>query len=497
MTKEKTCAVYISYSHDAEKDTSIKDQLDAGCKAQGLELIHEERRLEIGDSVLGYMHEIGAGNMVITVLSPEYFQSINCMYELRAIHRKGDMDKRVIPVRLNGFDPTNSDEQAKIKAFWNKKLEKQDHQCCVNDDSTETMKKLLLQEIVENIKNMMTAASAPFAIDTKGEIEQKEFTSILGKVRASQDCLPKLINEDSKDKSFRELLHKKLEACFIGEAGNQLRQAIAQELAEHSDDGKVRQNTVAADLCAFCKTPEEDNEHRSQIYLALDHLHAAAEELLSKKKGDANSCEAIINQAHDLFRHLVLYAIRNDWVANNKQGFMKSANLYIEIPLATEGGVEILTARLNGRDARLDAKEGHADVYRNDRIPSEMIEAGWHKETTVNEIITDIWNHLNPSKKKEPSPNNQLDRKELRTLDATLRKPRTTQKNREHYYLILPENQIDHPLNREENRKLLFEKLPHLTLFRLGQEDEAVWFYPEYELMDDIKGFLLMLRSYQ
>jgi TIR domain len=91
-------SVYVSYNWGPEGDDPIVTKLEAACKARGIELQRDIRKLKYGGSIKGFMDTLGAADHVVVVLRDGYLKSPNCMYELREIARNGSFQERVNPV---------------------------------------------------------------------------------------------------------------------------------------------------------------------------------------------------------------------------------------------------------------------------------------------------------------------------------------------------------------------------------------------------------------
>ena len=110
--------VYVSYAWEAEEDSGVVAALETALAGQGIELVRDVRRVGYGESIRGFMDEIGAADQVVLVLSEAYFRSPYCLYELRAVAEHRDFRRRVHPVVLAGCGINDPLWWIDIVAHW-------------------------------------------------------------------------------------------------------------------------------------------------------------------------------------------------------------------------------------------------------------------------------------------------------------------------------------------------------------------------------------------
>ena len=122
--------VCISYRW---QDDSVKvvEQFCEQAKTQAVEVLRDTDDLNMGDRLSSFMAKIGAGQRVIVILSNEYLQSPNCMFELYEIWRNcqsnGDeFIKRVKAFRMEGLTISTLPDRIKHSVYWKEKYQEID-----------------------------------------------------------------------------------------------------------------------------------------------------------------------------------------------------------------------------------------------------------------------------------------------------------------------------------------------------------------------------------
>lgn len=86
--------VYFSYSRD--DSTELVDIICKSLESRDILYSLDMKDVKIQSSIKAYEKAIGNGELVIVVLSDNYFESPDCMYEMAAITNRGEISKRVI-----------------------------------------------------------------------------------------------------------------------------------------------------------------------------------------------------------------------------------------------------------------------------------------------------------------------------------------------------------------------------------------------------------------
>ena len=111
--------VYISYRHDSKYD-GVLDSIKKGLRSHGINFSIDQNSLRYKDNIEEYEKEIGQADRVIMIITPGYFKSLACMFEMTQIFRSGGVEERVFPIIDMGDIPRNGDGLIQIKEYWQK-----------------------------------------------------------------------------------------------------------------------------------------------------------------------------------------------------------------------------------------------------------------------------------------------------------------------------------------------------------------------------------------
>ena len=115
--------VYISYKHDSTYN-GVLDSIKNGLKNNGIGFSIDQNSLRYKDNIEEYEKEIGQADRVIMIITPSYFESQACMFEMTQIFEYGRVEERVFPIVDMGDIPRNGDGLSKIKSYWQNEKEK-------------------------------------------------------------------------------------------------------------------------------------------------------------------------------------------------------------------------------------------------------------------------------------------------------------------------------------------------------------------------------------
>ena len=115
--------VYISYKHDSKYD-EVLDSIKKGLRSHGINFSIDQNSLLYKDNIEEYEKEIGQADSVIMIMTPGYFYSPACMFEMTQIFEYGRVEERVFPIVDMGDIPRNGDGLRQIKEFWQSEKEK-------------------------------------------------------------------------------------------------------------------------------------------------------------------------------------------------------------------------------------------------------------------------------------------------------------------------------------------------------------------------------------
>lgn len=126
--------VHISYKHQDLTDNAIKEIRD-GLDAAGIPY-SIDKDLDIRANIKDFEREIGMSKVIITIITPEYLRSLQCMFELKEIVKNQDFQRRIIPIVELDPIPRNSDGLQKIKGYWQEEKKKRLKQFICIEGST-------------------------------------------------------------------------------------------------------------------------------------------------------------------------------------------------------------------------------------------------------------------------------------------------------------------------------------------------------------------------
>lgn len=115
--------VYISYRHDSKYD-GVLDSIKKGLRSHGINFSIDQNSLRYKDNIEEYEKEIGQADRVIMIMTPGYFKSPACMFEMTQIFEYGRVEERVFPIVDMGDIARNGDGLRQIKEFWQSEKEK-------------------------------------------------------------------------------------------------------------------------------------------------------------------------------------------------------------------------------------------------------------------------------------------------------------------------------------------------------------------------------------
>lgn len=110
--------VHITYKHDEAHKSGVA-AIVSGLNAHKIPYSIDNYDILYRDNIQEYEKEIGASDVVIMFVIPEYFKSLDCMYEMTQLFLHGNIHKRVYPVVDMGEIPRNGDGLIQIQNYWN------------------------------------------------------------------------------------------------------------------------------------------------------------------------------------------------------------------------------------------------------------------------------------------------------------------------------------------------------------------------------------------
>ena len=111
--------IFISYSWS---DSKVVDIIDNDFMSIGIFLIKDQRDAKDYESLTTFMKKIRNTNFAILVISDDFLQSRNCMYEVIEFLKEKDFKDKLLPVVLDdvSLDPKG---KAKYQEYWKKEYD--------------------------------------------------------------------------------------------------------------------------------------------------------------------------------------------------------------------------------------------------------------------------------------------------------------------------------------------------------------------------------------
>jgi tetratricopeptide (TPR) repeat protein len=172
--------IFLSYSW---KNTDIADIIEQDLKAIGISLIRDVRNLKYRESIKSYMGNIASSDYALLLISQEFLQSANCMYEILSLVKDDNYSKKVLPVILMGADIFTPSSRLQYIRYWEGKI-------------SELNKELKEVDSLANVKSIATDLELYTAI--RSSID--EFVSTISDL----NCIK---FDDLRNKNYQPLLH--------------------------------------------------------------------------------------------------------------------------------------------------------------------------------------------------------------------------------------------------------------------------------------------------
>jgi hypothetical protein len=115
--------IFLSYSW---KDDKLADTIDEFFSSSGIIITRDRRDLEYKQSIKDFMKSIRKADYVIMIISPDYLESKNCLYEVFEFIKDVDFNQKIIPIikeESGIFDPL---KKIKIQQYWTDKVDELD-----------------------------------------------------------------------------------------------------------------------------------------------------------------------------------------------------------------------------------------------------------------------------------------------------------------------------------------------------------------------------------
>lgn len=195
--------VFISYSW---ADNNCVDKIDNDFSKIGINLTRDQRDIKYRKSIKEYMKTIRSSEYVLMVISKDYLESINCMYEVLEFIKDSDYKERILPLVKYGTNIFNPLQRLEYIKYWEqKKLELKNQLQGIDITSVielyQDLKKI--EEISKNIGEFLNVISDMKSLVITESVEKNQIIEILSSVGYTIDQISILLS----DKKFRVIIN--------------------------------------------------------------------------------------------------------------------------------------------------------------------------------------------------------------------------------------------------------------------------------------------------
>lgn len=479
--------VFVSYSWDVERKTGIVDELEKHCQSRNVRLLRDNNEIKHGELIQQFMDKLTGGEHVITVFSKSYFQSPWCMYELLKTWQKGDFQPRTHPIIADDCNLQDVAYRISVVDYWVAEHDKIRELLKGRDPALfvdEFKKANMLRDISQNANELMNFAAGRLTTSLD-QLKAKHYVQLLDPISPLYEIPPAAIFQPAQsDQVFMLEINARLQEEL--DKSNTLRKAIAAQVeAKGSDENSDKLASILIDRCE----DSLDELLRDDVYGAMD---ATLQELSGRPDNDSplviKEVQQLTSSADTLFSCLVLYAVREQWMADYHKGCSLAASNLRQMPFGAAAAVEIVTSRHLQRVPRFKLNTHKSEIMGEEGVAA--LEQGFDKDDIVTGILRQIWVKVFPM----DSPEN-LNEKRLGAQIKTRHKRKGVKKN--NYYLVVPDDE-NHPLTDTAVRDELMRRLPELPLIILKTANcgDALLIPDDEELVSIIFDFYLMLDEY-
>lgn len=315
--------------------------------------------------------------------------------------------------------------------------------------------------------------------------ELREVEQELGELEAEIQTLP----VRTIDQNYDQLLQDDFAQCVRKEIGkllaNQKLRPLTQAILDLAKENKreISQQVRPEELLI----PQEE----FSIQSAIDDLHKAAQVCLEDiiDRGSI-TVTAFVDGVTSILGWLILLAVSEDWLGDHlelQDRLLKTQ--FIEIPVETEAGTEVVVSRLRSHQARFKLGDDKVGVSAIHRARVGQLELGITLKDNLKEIKKLIWKTVFKS-----DPPQNFDSGDEKKLQATLK---TRYRRGVTYYVMIPESLNVTIAGNKEILKRLRADLEHLVVCMAGaNRNEQILIINEEECEALIRELLLMLDEY-
>ena len=117
-------SVFISYSW---KDKKPVDEIANTLSFSGVKFILDSRDFKYLQSIREFMKQISKSDYVILVISREYLQSVNCMYEVLELLKSENFKTRIFPIIIENANIFDAGGKLYYLKYWEGKIKQLNH----------------------------------------------------------------------------------------------------------------------------------------------------------------------------------------------------------------------------------------------------------------------------------------------------------------------------------------------------------------------------------
>jgi len=111
----KTPTVFLSYSW-ANSEAAERIYIDLS--QIGIKVTKDNHRLEYKDDLQKFMQGIRNADFAILLISEDYLRSVNCMYEACQLLKEQEVQKKILPVIVDGTSIYKSENRIDLIRYW-------------------------------------------------------------------------------------------------------------------------------------------------------------------------------------------------------------------------------------------------------------------------------------------------------------------------------------------------------------------------------------------
>lgn len=276
---------------------------------------------------------------------------------------------------------------------------------------------------------------------------------------------------------------------FTDELRLQLNKVLVK-LQYHKEEIKENRSPLIAEALVWAMANGEEDVPVITTVLMNAFMHC-----FHRRKG-RRSNEArphhreIKDAVEQLLGWLVLASIDEEKLSYVASVGGKDNSAYFELPVETQGGVEVIVSHQHQRAANMDSSGSEVVPPNMTRVTADQFE--WKDTSTVDTLKLMLWNKLFPEEHQETV----LTVDQVKKLNAEILIRRKDEWDKEHHYIAIQCNELDGKNVYFGVYKELLADLDNLSLVRFGVLGKgSVFFTLEHNLMQSINRFLQAINK--